>query len=81
MKAKVVRIVKKNIINTYAVSNYLEFNFTDKDQKHMIYKQFVELNCDSCLVASLTGHDTTYSKNFHPNLIILTYLAEDFTLK
>ena len=42
MAPKVLQKLKiKNIPNNYSMSSNLKFDFTDKDQKHMIYKQFV----------------------------------------
>ena len=42
MAPKVLQKLKiKNIPNNYSMSSNLKFDLTDKDQKHMIYKQFV----------------------------------------
>lgn len=43
----------KNVTNA-CVSNDLEFNFTDQDQKHMIYKESIVFNCNSCLETMCT---------------------------
>ena len=36
--------------------NDLEFHFTDKDQKHMIHKQFVQYNYNGRSIAPLTDY-------------------------
>ena len=42
MALKVLQKLKiKNIPNNYSMSSNLKFDLTDKDQKHMIYKQFI----------------------------------------
>ena len=41
----------ENTSNIYSFSGYLKFEFMDKDQKHMIYKQFVAFSCNGCSTA------------------------------
>ena len=40
------KVKVKSISNTYSLSNILEFDLTDKDQKHTICNQFVTFNCN-----------------------------------
>ena len=50
------KVKAENFTHMHSVASDLEFDLTDKDQKHQICKQFVAYNCIGCLKAPLTDY-------------------------
>ena len=46
----------ENVSNNYIIANKLKFNVSGATEKHMLYKQFVAWNCNSCSIAQFTDY-------------------------
>ena len=54
------KVKVENIAKTYSVSDDIEFDLTNKDKKHQIYKHFVTYNCNEYLIAHTTADVRIY---------------------